>query len=209
MKGETREEARRRIRSIFVHVNKSAKPLTPGELTLLDEDNGFAIVARNMGLNEPLLQKDKAGDRVNWKNSSLPARSNWLTTVATLKEMTEHYLSGGEPFRKWIAKPQEMPVRPTEAELKEGADKMHELWTYIAKLPSFADIQRGGNIDSWRDFPSPNGKRGKGHLLMRPMGQIILAKAVGWSHIDDEGPHLSLELIFDKLRRYDERGGFE
>ena len=210
MKGETREEARRRIRSIFVHVNKNAKPLTPGELTLLDEDNGFAIVARRVGLHEPLLQRDHPGDRVNWKNSALPARGIWLTTVAALKDMTQLFLEGADPFTNW--KPihkDELPMRPEESQLDLGEQKMRDLWDYISKLPSFSDIQRGGSIDSWREFPSKDGKGGKGHLLMRPLGQVILAEAIGWLHMHQAGPCLSLDSIFDKLRRYDAKGGFE
>ncbi|MGB7272714.1 MAG: DGQHR domain-containing protein, partial [Geitlerinemataceae cyanobacterium] len=67
VKGETREEARRRVRSIFVHVNLMAVPLSKGQLALLDEDDGFSIVARHAAISHPLLN-EKAGrhPRVNW-----------------------------------------------------------------------------------------------------------------------------------------------
>ncbi|HEY9864919.1 MAG TPA: DGQHR domain-containing protein, partial [Candidatus Obscuribacterales bacterium] len=40
VKGETRAQARQRVRSIFVHVNLMAVKLSKGQLALLDEDDG-------------------------------------------------------------------------------------------------------------------------------------------------------------------------
>jgi DGQHR domain-containing protein len=207
MEGETYEEARRRIRSIFVHVNKTAKPLSAGEIAILDEDDGFAIVARQVALDYPLFKKDRPGDRVNWKSNALPAGGLWLTTVSTLREMTKDYLQGRMPFRKWLpSRKDEIPVRPGDDELMPGEDEMTELWDYIGTLPVFEDIKSGGEIDEWREF---HDKGGRGHLLMRPVGQQALALAVGRLHQSEAGPNLPLETIFAKLRRFDKDGGFE
>lgn len=206
LKGETREEARRRIRTTFVHVNKTARPLTQGELAVLDEDDGFAIVAREIGLRHPILHRDTAGDRVNWKSTALPSQSKWLTAVATLKDMAEGYLGSTQPFKAWVPERRgELPVRPLDPELDTARSEFAKLWDQIALLPSFADVKRGGNIDEWREFPP----KGKGHLLMRPLGQLILAEAVGFLHLDENGPQLALDKIFDKLQRFDQHGGFE
>ena len=74
MKGETRDEARARTRSVFVHVNKSMRPPTKGEQVLLDEDDGFAIIARRVAMTHPIFRHNgKAGERVTWKASSISA----------------------------------------------------------------------------------------------------------------------------------------
>ena len=44
--GETRDEANRRIRDVFVCINSYAKKTKPGENILLHERDGFSIVAR-------------------------------------------------------------------------------------------------------------------------------------------------------------------
>lgn len=210
MKGETREKARRRVRAIFVHVNKTAKRLTEGELALLDEDNGCAIVGRRLALHHSLLKRDQPGDRVNFKSNALPAGGKWLTTLTTLKDMAKAYLTQRKPFSDWLPQRRdEIPLRPEEQELDQGQQLLDELWDYIAKLPSFSDIQRGGKIDEWREFKSKRFTNGKGHLLMRPLGQLVFAEAIGWLHLHEDGPQLSLDAIFEKLKRFDEDGGFE
>ena len=57
MAGETQLAAKRRIRSIFVHVNLMAVALSKGQLAQLDENDGFAFVARNIAVNHPLLKE--------------------------------------------------------------------------------------------------------------------------------------------------------
>lgn len=211
IEGETYEEARRRVRSIFVHVNKTAKPLTQGELAVLDEDDGFAIVARRVAVTHPVLRRNERGDRVNFKSTALPAGGIWLTSLATIQDMAVNYLAHDpDPVAKygsWRPKRKaEIPVRPDEEQLARGEGRLCELWDSIGTLPSFRAIASGESIDKWREFPS---KGGRGHLLMRPLGQLILADAVGWLHLGPQGPRLSLEDIFDKLRSYDDDGGFE
>ena len=65
IKGETYEEARRRVRSVFVHVNRMAISLSKGQLVLLNEDDGFSIVSRRLAITHPLL-KDR--DEKDWNS---------------------------------------------------------------------------------------------------------------------------------------------
>jgi hypothetical protein len=77
-----------------------------------------------------------------------------------------------------------------------------DFFTQMGRLPALAAISSGEPIDTWRDFADG----GKGHLLLRPVGQIVLAKAVG-KLIGEDG--MELEDIFDRLISLDEAGGFE
>src|ERR1039458_2635278 len=63
-KGEKKEDAFIKVRSIFTHVNKYAKKLTKSEQAQLDEDNGFAIVARKSVKDSPLLNTEGKNPRV-------------------------------------------------------------------------------------------------------------------------------------------------
>lgn len=110
-----------------------------------------------------------------------------------------------EPYSRWIAKKKEIPLRPSDMQFDQGETEFREFLDRLVQLRPFADIVRGGSIDSWREFPPD----GKGHLLLRPLGQLMLANAVGYLHNAEGGPHQSLREIFDKLARYDAAGGFE
>ncbi|RIU26225.1 DNA sulfur modification protein DndB [Mycobacteroides abscessus] len=205
VKGETATEARRRVRSVFVHVNKTAQPPTKGEVAILDEDNGFAIVARAIVFNHKLFKKDEPGDRINWKTNALPRNSKWLTSSVTVIEMVKDYLSRKPEYAKW--KPdsaKEIPFRPIEDELEGGESDISKFFDKVAALPVFHKVATGTPIDKLREFPSD----GEGHLLMRPIGQQILADAVGYLVNAPSGPRMELDAVFKRLAVYDKKGGF-
>lgn len=205
LEGETREEARIRVRSVFVHVNKTAQPPTKGEISILDEDNGFALVAKRLAFNHKLFRKDSAGDRINWKTNALPAGSHWITSSVTIITMVEDYLKPTGRYKSWIPeKPKEIPFRPTEQEISAAVEEMTKLLDHIIDLPTFNKVVTGTKIDELREFPEV----GEGHLLLRPIGQQILAAALGYLHHHPNGPQESLNTLFARLKRYDQAKGF-
>jgi DGQHR domain-containing protein len=201
--GETREEARRRVRSIFVHVNLMAVPLTKGQLAQLNEDDGFSIVARKIAVTHPLLeQRQDRKPRVNWNSATVAAKSTVLTTLQALKEMSERYL--GQKFLHW--KPLDkglIPVRPDDEELEEGIKDFRVLFDNLASLSSYKMLEFEDTPQLRRFSFEKNG--GEGNMLFRPVGQVALAQALGVL-IFKKG--LSSEDIFKKLRKFDQQGGF-
>lgn len=200
--GETRSESSQRIRSVFITINAYAQATGQSETTLLDESDGFAIIARKAGTLHPLFKND----RVNWKNSNLPQRTRWYTTLETLKNMAAEYLLQVHPELKDSWQPKfkgQVPIRPDESEVETARQEFFDLLDRVRNLPVFQGLESGDDLDEVRLFP--DGKTtGKGHLLVRPVGQVILAKAVGG--LIREG--LSLHDIFDKLNKWDAEGGF-
>src|ERR1017187_9062010 len=98
--GETRADASRRIRSTFISINSYAKKTDKGENILLDETDGYAIVARKAGIYHPLFNAKGKNNRVNWKNTSIPSkRTEWYTTLQTIKDMGVNYLSAVDKTR--------------------------------------------------------------------------------------------------------------
>jgi DGQHR domain-containing protein len=201
--GETRETARRRVRSIFVHVNLMAAPLTKGQLAQLNEDDGFSIVARKIAVTHPLLEQwQDRKPRVNWNSATVAAKSTVLTTLQALKEMSERYL--GQKFPHW--KPLEkglIPMRPENEELEEGIKEFHKLFDYLAGLPSYK-ILEDEDTPALRRF-SFEKDGGEGNMLFRPVGQVALAQALGILRFRKG---FKLEDIFKKLRKFDLEGGF-
>ena len=205
VKGETYEEARRRVRSIFVHVNLMAVPLSKGQLAQLDEDDGFSIVARKVAVTHPLL-KDIEGrnPRVNWDSATVAAKSTVLTTLQALKEMSERYLQHKFPYWKSVQKKGLISMRPEDEELEEGIQEFKQLFDYLANLLSYQRLEHGEETPSLRRFSFEKGG-GEGNILFRPVGQVALAQALGIL-VFKKG--FSLQEIFNKLQKYDADGGF-
>ena len=202
-KGETREEARRRVRSIFVHVNLMAVPLSKGQLAQLNEDDGFSIVARKIAVSHPLLeQRDDRKPRVNWNSATVASKSTVLTTLQALKEMSERYLehkySHWKPLDKGL-----IPMRPEDEELESATEDFYELFDNLAILPSYKLLEHE-DTPMFRRF-SFEKDGGEGNILFRPVGQMALAKALGIL-IFQKG--FSIDEIFEKLRKFDSKGGF-
>ena len=202
-KGETREEARRRVRSIFVHVNLMAVPLSKGQLAQLNEDDGFSIVARKIAVSHPLLeQREDRKPRVNWNSATVASKSTVLTTLQALKEMSERYLehkySHWKPLDKGL-----IPMRPEDEELESATEDFYELFDNLAILPSYKLLEHE-DTPMFRRF-SFEKDGGEGNILFRPVGQMALAKALGIL-IFQKG--FSIDEIFEKLRKFDSKGGF-
>ncbi|MEA5596526.1 DGQHR domain-containing protein [Rivularia sp. UHCC 0363] len=201
--GETREEARRRVRSIFVHVNLMAVPLSKGQLAQLNEDDGFSIVARKIAVSHPLLeQRQDRNPRINWNSATVAAKSTVLTTLQALKEMSERYLEHKYPHWKPLDKGL-IPMRPEEEELEEATEDFQELFDNLANLPSYKLLEYE-DTPMFRRF-SFEKDGGEGNILFRPIGQMALAKALGIL-IFQKG--FSSEAIFKKLKQFDNQGGF-
>ena len=237
IKGETRPEASRRIRNTFISINSYAKRTDKGENILLDETDGHAIVARRAGLSHDLFNAHGKNNRVNWKTTSIPnQRTTWYTTLQTIKEMTVIYLPAVDAARatSWeTVFPDQMPIRPSEDELDSAKQDFATFLDAVFQLPVFqalekfnreldaqikageleenkVDAKRAEAVTLWREFPSEESPDKKGHVLLRPVGQIILTEAVATliKPVARGGRGMSLANVFAKLKQLDEAGGF-
>ncbi len=202
--GETQLEARRRIRSIFVHVNLMAIALSKGQLAQLDENDGFAIVARKIAVDHPLL-KDIPGrsPRVNWDSATVATKTTVLTTLQALQDMAAKYLQYQFPHWKPKAQKGLVPLRPHSAELELGIAAFSRLFDRLAQFTSYGRL-KGEDTPKLRRF-SFEIDGGEGHLLFRPVGQVALAQGVGMAVFKKQ---MAETEVFRKLDRYDADGGF-
>lgn len=208
--GETREEARRRLRSYFVSINTYAKKVSKGEASLLDEEDGYKIVGKDLALDHPIFQSNNEDKkRINMQDQSIPKASNWLTTLEAITNMSENFLSkvDQDRFGKWGPKFKvKLKIRPPEEELSEAREQFKNFLDQMHALPIFQSLDRGESIQKLREFPGKKDedKNNAGHLLLRPIGQQILADAVG-ELIKNGG---QLEEIFKIIKKIDENGHF-
>ena len=199
MRNERHDEALRRLRNIFVHVNRTAKPLSKGQLALLDEDNGFAVVARMTMVNHSLLEKE---GRVEISSVQIPKSSSALTTLRTLQDMSTGFLRRRYP--KWLPhKLTKMATRPEEEELEEGHLEFTQLFDGLVTLPSFEAVCQGASVTQYR---KTGVDKGRAHLLFRPIAQVALAGAIGDLVGDGAG---SSRAYWEKLVEADRRHEFQ
>ena len=203
--GETREEARRRLRSYFVSINTYAKKVSKGEGSLLDEEDGYKIVAKDLALEHPIFQPNSEVKRINMQDQSIPKTSNWLTTLEAITNMSENFLSQSNSDRmsSWSSKlGGSLKLRPSEEELEIARNEFKLFLDGMHSLPVFQRLDRGETIPKLREFPSskPETHENEGHLLLRPIGQQILADAVGG--LIQEGAEINN--IFDIIKKIDE-----
>ena len=206
MAGETREEASKRVRMVFVALNEYAKSPDIGENILLDESDGYAIVARKIG-HHAIFKTPEGESRVNWKNRSVGKKDPLhIITLKHLKEICEAYGEAHEydwahtEFRDTI------PVRPPESELKFLKDTLDALLSELQSLRCFVDLNSGDELIKLREFPESAESKNRGHLLMRPVGLPIVVRAI--APLLKKNPD-QLSVLIEKLKKYDSQGGFE
>jgi hypothetical protein len=204
--GETRKEAVRRVRSVFFSLNAYAKKPTKGEVFLLSESDGVAIVARRVGITHPLLRHvrgDKIKDRVNWKNSALPDGSEWFTTLEALRSMVKGVMVGMQPdlVQKFKPRWNMVELRPSDDELDHAAEMLKDFLDHFETLPVINSINSSDDPTKELGRQRTFDKEGHGHLLLRPIGQEVLADAIG-ELIRDES--MNLDNIFSGILSSDE-----
>ena len=154
-------------------------------------------------MHHHLFREKKAGDRVTWKGSSVAPTGSKLLPGANLRDLVAELLGGETPYRNWIEKGQEVPLRPSGEELENAEAAFTAFLDEVQALRPFDGMRRGETLDEWREF------RKKGHLLVRPLGLSILATVVGQLSHDDDGPQIDPSDVFAKVRRLDHDLQFE
>ncbi|MCY4152298.1 MAG: hypothetical protein OXE94_08715 [Aestuariivita sp.] len=203
--GESEEEGRRRLWQMFVDVNKHSKRLSNGELTQLDESNGYRVVARKLVANHPLLNSGMlpSGEerpKVELVKTQLSENADRYTTLDTMVEVVRAYLKENETLDEhksyvfWdslIAKG--ISIRPNDHVLNEGVKDMTKYLDLMARIPSHRAFIQGKIAGEIRSSDS-----GEDNILFRPMVQRALAAAVGKLATRGFSPEKVLETLAKK-----------
>lgn len=202
MQGENREEARRRVRRIFVHVNRSAVTLPKGVLTALDEDSGFRIIARQLATTHPLFVAADGSNRVDMERANLPAKnSEYLTTLEAISNACELFLKDEYPYTGWRSAVKGLiPNRPEDDQLSQGRIEFTKFIDIVSATPTMQNIMAGYSPAKYRDFGA-----GQAHLLMRPVALEELAEAVSYCTRQRE---MEPAAIRQRLIDLDSKGAF-
>jgi DGQHR domain-containing protein len=204
-RGETDAEAIRRIRSVFVHVNLMTVPLTKAQIVQLDENNGFAIVARHIATHHPLLTDiPNRHSRLEWHRNSIAAKSNAITTLPTLQDMATRFLRHRYSHWRSSKNDRTVPARPAQQELAAAIDAFTSIWDGLAKMHHFERLKEEDPAYMRRFYRE--GVGGEGYLFLRPIAQVALGQALGI--LTRKRDRQGLRDLLKLMQRYDLDGAF-
>ncbi|MCB9610590.1 MAG: DGQHR domain-containing protein [Polyangiaceae bacterium] len=168
----TDSEGREKTRRLFSTLNRTAKPVSKGEIVALDEDDAFAIVTRKLLESYPPFM----GSRVAFRKQTPISKSDVssLTTVLGLYDVVLALaIQGGpSPGRKSVR--DFMARRPPDAVISELYGEQVQFWDSLCQfVPGVEEVLRSRASDACLAYRHAQG----GHLLFRPVGQRVFAQA--------------------------------
>ncbi len=161
----------RRTRRLFSTLNRHAKPVSPTELIILDEDNVVAITCRQLIAKHPLFTDGKIS--LQRQKSISPRDRRNFTSVVALSQSMDTYLGIGFTPKRWK---KFKLVRPNEDVVDQYVSRAFQFWDKLVKLiPELQFVVKMGQEDELPD--SFRGAHG-GDLLFRPILPLMLTKTL-------------------------------
>ena len=151
-----------KTRNIFNTINRYAKPTSRGDNIITSEDDGYAILARDL-VNE---DGPFSLDTVNWKSNTLTDRSTTFTTISVLHTTNKIILDSiGITFSS--------QERPSEDLLEESRQHLFSFWKKVLKgMDAYViSTKKPSDIPGMR-------KEGEYSLLFKPAAQAALVEAL-------------------------------
>jgi len=164
-------EGRRRTRRLFTTLNKTAKPVSKGDIIALDESDVMAIVARDLVENHPYFNERRI---LVVAKSNLPVGDvDHLTTIVNLYDVLKilfRKMKGQVPFKELQFN------RPPDSEIERYKDFAIRYFTLLGRRfkelrEYFAAKDPTRAVKRWRT------KTG-GSVLFRPVGLTIFTSVV-------------------------------
>lgn len=158
---------RQRTRRLFTTVNKKAKRVSTAANIALDEDNGFAVVTRQLIDDYWLFEDERKHISYTSTGSISPSDEYAITSVVGLYEIVRdlYPVKGKSTFES---------QRPTDADIDDHVMTcINFLNALIDKVPEYSDVfvEQKHLVGYYRRIRS-------NHLLFRPIGQRAFARSV-------------------------------
>lgn len=167
------EKGLQRTRRLFTTLNKTAKPVSPGDIIALDEDDVMAICVRKLIEETPLF----AGERIAFvASNNMPATNvKSLTTIGNLYNvLTTLFTSVKTDLHQ--KKPDLQRTRPDDEKLQEYFDLSQRFFKLMGK--NFEEL---GEFLTAKDseiiVKKHRGSHG-GDALFRPIGLAVITKVI-------------------------------
>ena len=159
------EEGKQRTRRLFTTLNKKAKRISKAAEIALDEDNGFAIVTRNLIDSHWLFEDSRKHISYTSTGSIKADDEKTITSVVGLHEIVKDLYTG--------VKKNFENTRPSDKSLEEHLSLCTSFLNYLLE---YSDEFK--NVFVAQKNSASFYRTSKNHLLFRPIGQRAFAKAV-------------------------------
>ena len=167
------DEGLERTRRLFTTLNKTARPVSQGDIIALDEDDVMAICVRRLIENTGLFGDDRIAFVAT---NNMPVRNRTsLTTIGNLYDvLTILFTSSGFELKKPKADLQK--IRPEDKELDAYFDYSRSYFNHLRQnfeeLEEFFSASRAGDV-----VKKYRGSQG-GNALFRPLGLEIYTRII-------------------------------
>jgi DNA sulfur modification protein DndB len=159
-----------RTRRLFTTLNRYAKPVSKRDIIALDEDDVVAIITRRLLEEHPLFAGSKIS--IAQTRSIPPSDTQSFTTIVVLYDVLEIILRD-RSSRSWR---RFKTSRPPDDQVEAFYGKTVRFWELaVEHFPPLQEMQESDRPD---DVASIYRHGDGGHLLFRPIGLLILARAL-------------------------------
>lgn len=178
------KEGKEKTRRIFSTLNRYAKPVKPGDIIALDEDDTVAIVTRNLLETYPLFMNDNVKADLKSSKALSDSDTKSFTSLLTLYETNRiiytYYKSRSNKQGKLYNSTkiaELLKFRPEQEELDDFEMYLIEFWDLFCNI--FPGMQEYRNAITDSDSASKyRNKENGGLLYFRPVALPRLVKAI-------------------------------
>ena len=167
------EEGLERTRRLFTTLNKTARPVTKGEIIALDEDDVMAICVRRLIEQTELFSDDRVAFVAS--NNMPTANLTSLTTIATLYDVLTILFTNSQSEIR-TQKSELQRVRPEDDALDRYFELAKEYFLQLRKnfkaLDEFFSAKNTTKV-----VKKYRGSHG-GHVLFRPIGLEVMTRVI-------------------------------
>lgn len=180
--GEDVDQFRMRYRRMFSALNRYAKPTDNATNIVMDEDDVFAIITRQLITDHPFFQwgtSDWENERVKTDSGkNLTAGQTYFTQIEVLYEMTEDMLTSALRANSLLADSKRTKfkqVRPLESLIDRWYDEVALIWNVLLEI--IPDLKTEPAFMRTHN-PSDEDEQKSDHLWFWPIGQQTVAPVV-------------------------------
>jgi DGQHR domain-containing protein len=176
---ESDDEFLQRYRRLFGNLNRYAKPMDQVTNIIMDEDDAFAIVTRDLITSHPFFMwngRQRESQRIKMtKGKNLKGTDSYFTSLEALYEMNIRFLTSSERLNSgWdedgVALKQFVLFRPSDEIIEVLSAELRMYWDgLLHALPQLAESP----LENRDHAASPDGKT-KDLAIFWPIGQELL-----------------------------------
>ena len=172
-------EGRARTRRLFTTLNKYAKPVATNEIIALDEDDAFAVVTRMIvnnyeGLNKTIQVNEEELSLVRFVGAQIPSSDS--CSITTIQMLYKLLVTLSVPRTSSKRRKELKQSRPSQEYIEAMYADHETFWNGLKE--HIPEMSESLGSDPTIQMAAKHRHREGGHILFRPVGQEVFARAL-------------------------------